>query len=198
MTTQLHQRKGRDYRKFRITPEALLVERKSIGSYDGYKLTWEEVDFDAVVRGRGFDTRKMITLISFILNVVLAFWVVWLLWEGIRGTWWFIIAAVLAAGAFVVPVLRLAKQERNLVLYGDTNVTFYYRSSDEEAVDAFIKCMKLARNKYLRERFLKLDELLPLEDQVKMVQQLYVNKMISREDLASVMEEVKMRRLFEE
>ncbi len=198
MPNQLYQTKGRDYRKFRITPEALLVEHKSIGRFDGYKLTWEEVDFDAVVRGRAFDVRKMILLGSVLLNTIFAFWVVWLLWEGIRDTWWFIIAAVLAAGAFVVPVLRLAKQERNLVLYGEANVTFYYRPTDEEAVDAFIKSMKAARNKYLRERFLQLDELLPLDDQVKMVQQLYLNKMISREDLASVMEEVKMRRLFEE
>ena len=57
--------------------------------------------------------------------------------------------------------------------------------------------MRVARDAYLRERFLKIDELLPLDDQVKLIQGLYLAKRISREDLAQVMEEVKMRRLFE-
>ena len=64
-------------------------------------------------------------------------------------------------------------------------------------MNAFIAQMRVARDEYLRERFLKIDELLPLDDQVKMIQGLYLAKRISREDLAEVMEEVKMRRLFE-
>jgi len=197
MPQSLHQQKGRDYRKFRITPDALLVERKTVGGFDGYKLSWEEVDFDAVVRGRAFDARRVFLLAAVMLNFVLVFWVVWLLWEGIRGTWWFIVPAVLTGLAFIYPIIRLFKQERNKVLLGDANVAFYFRPEDEAEVDAFIKHMKVARDAYLRERFLEIDDLLPVDDQVKMVQGLYLNKMISREDLADVMEQVKIKRLFE-
>lgn len=197
MSTTLHQQKGRDYRKFRITPEALRVEAKSIGQYDAYKLDWEEIGFDAVVRGRGFDIRQTFLLVSVLLNTVFLFWIVWLLWEGIRGTAWFWVPAVLVALAFVYPIYLLAKKTRVKILYGDNNVTFWYRTEDESAVNAFIKQMKSARDNYLRERFLRIDDLLPLDDQVKVVQTLYLNKMISREDLAEVMDEVKTRRLFE-
>ena len=197
MSTKLHQQKGRDYRKFRITRDALLVERKSIGRFDGYKLDWEDIAFDSVVQGRGFDLRQTFLLGSILLNVVFAFWVVWLLWAGIRGTWWFYVPAVLAGFCFVYPIILLAREERHKILYGDSNVTFYYRPEDEESVDAFIARMRVARDAYLRERFLKIDELLPLDDQVKLIQGLYLAKRISREDLAQVMEEVKMRRLFE-
>ena len=197
MSTKLHQQKGRDYRKFRITRDALLVERKSIGRFDGYKLDWEDIAFDSVVQGRGFDLRQTFLLGSILLNVVFAFWVVWLLWAGIRGTWWFYVPAVLAGLCFVYPFIQLAREERLKILYGDSNVTFYYRPEDEERVDTFIEQMKLARDSYLRERFLKIDDLLPLDDQVKLIQNLYLAKRISREDLAQVMEEVKMRRLFE-
>lgn len=197
MPAKLHQQKGRDYRKFRITPDALLVERKSLGRFDGYKLDWEEIHFDAVVQGRGFDVRQTFLLGTILLNFIFAFWIVWLLWAGIRGTWWFYVPAVMTGLAFIYPVYRLAKQERLKILYGDSNVTFYYRPEDEESVNDFIKSMRVARDNYLRERFLQIDELLPLDDQVKLVQGLYLEKRISREDLAQVMEEVKMRRLFE-
>lgn len=197
MPAKLHQQKGRDHRKFRITPNALLVERKSLGRFDGYKLDWEEIDFDAVVQGRGFDVRQTFLLGAVLLNVVFAFWIAWLLWPGIRGTWWFYVPAVLAGLAFIYPLYRLAKQERLKILYGDSNVTFYYRPEDEQGVDEFIASMRVARDRYLRDRFLQIDELLPLDDQVKLVQGLYLEKRISREDLAQVMEEVKMRRLFE-
>jgi|AntRauTorckE5430_2_1112549.scaffolds.fasta_scaffold00212_6 hypothetical protein len=198
MPATLHQQKGRDYRKFRIQPEALLVEAKSIGRYDAYRLDWEEVDFDAVVRGRGFDIRQTFLLATIFLNVLFAFWIVWLLWVGIRGTWWFYVPATLALLAFVYPAYLLTVKERVKMLYGDANVTFWYRPEDEESVDAFIKSMEVARNRYLRDRFLQIDDLLPLDDQIRMVQGLYINKMISREDLAQVMEEVKTRRLFED
>jgi|GEM_PF-2368077 len=197
MSAKLHQQKGRDYRKFRLTPNALLVERKTLGRFDGYKLDWEEIDFDAVVQGRSFDVRQTFLLASIMLNTVFAFWIVWLIWAGIRGTCWFYVPAVLAALAFVYPVYRLTGQERLKILYGDSNVTFYYRPEDEKSVDDFIACMRVARDRYLRDRFLKIDELLPLDDQVKLVQALYLEKRISREDLAEVMEEVRMRRLFE-
>jgi len=53
-----------------------------------------------------------------------------------------------------------------------------------------------APNRCLPERFLQIDKLLPLNGQVKLMQRLYLEKRINREDLAQVMEEVKMRRLF--
>jgi hypothetical protein len=108
------------------------------------------------------------------------------------------VPATLALLAFVYPAYLLTVKERVKMLYGDANVTFWYRPEDEESVDAFIKSMEVARNRYLRDRFLQIDDLLPLDDQIRMVQGLYINKMISREDLAQVMEEVKTRRLFED
>lgn len=197
MAITLHQQKGRDYRKFSITPEALRIERKTIGSYNAYQLDWEAIGFDAVVRGDSFDPRRTFLLIAIFFNVVLSLWVVWLLWAGIRGTAWFWVPAVLILSVFVYPVYLLSKQEFIKVLYGDNNVTFYYRPEDRTAVDAFIANMKVMHAAYLRERFLQLDDLLPLDDQVKLVQQLYLDKLISRNDLVEVMAEVKMRRLLE-
>ena len=110
MSATLHQEKGRDYRKFRITRDALLVERKSLGRFDGYKLDWEDIAFDSVVQGRGFDVRQTFLLVSVLLNFVFVFWVVWLLWAGIRGTWWFYVPAVLTGLCFVYPFYLLAKE----------------------------------------------------------------------------------------
>ncbi|MEL7160756.1 MAG: hypothetical protein AAFN92_08360 [Bacteroidota bacterium] len=198
MPDRLHQYKGRDFRKFRIVEDGLLVEYKTLGRYDGYRLSWEEIDFDATVQGRSFDTRRLLRMGSVLLNVGLALWIVWLLWTGIRGTWWFYGACGVATLCFVPWLIDIAKVQRYKKLLGEVTVAFYYRPADEEEVDAFIQALRRAKGRYLRERFLELDELLPLDEQVAVVQDLYLKKMISREDLAGVMEQVRMRRLFED
>jgi len=197
MPTTLEQYQGRDFRKFRIAEDGLLVEYKTLGRYDGYRLSWEEIDFDAIVQGRSFDRRSLLRLGSVLLNVVLVLWLVWLFWEGIRG-WWFAGVCTVAGLCFVKPLIEVGRVNRYKKLLGEQTISFLYRPADEDAVEAFIKSLKKAKGRYLRERFLKLDELLPLDEQVAMVQQLYLKKMISRDDLAGVMEEVRMRRLFEE
>ena len=198
MKPDLHQQNGRDYRKFRIGADALYVERRQLGGYNSYKLDWDEIGFDAVVSGHGFDVRRTFLVGSLLLNYALAVLVVGLVWDWLLGAWWFWALAVAGLLPFVYPLYRLTRTSLTKTLYGDNNVVFFYREQDAAAVDAFIERMRVAHRRYLQRRFLQLDDLLPLDDQVKMVQSLYLSKLISREDLADVMAEVKTRRLFED
>ncbi len=178
---RLHQSRGNDFRTYETAGDGLVAEYQLEGSYRSYRIPYESIDFDEIVTGSGPTRSQLLTLASVVANLLLALAIGLLLAEFAAWAVW---EAVVFAGLCVLPLLywarKVLRQRKTKILEGSEDLEFYYDADERDAVDDFVGELKKAKTGYLHRKYLKIDRLLPLEEQKASVDWLYQNQQIER------------------
>ena len=194
----LHQKKGNDFRKYDILADGLQVETSIEGEYQTYKMRFEEIGFEDVVYSRKPSPITILLFISLLLNAVglLVLLVRWLSKLGLEGG---LISGITAALTVIILGLfnRLFQQQTEKVIEGTRSITFFYGNKEVQEVNDFITELKVKQKAYIRKKYMRIDHLLPVDQQEDTFYWLYEGDFISRTELEILMEELDNRRIME-
>lgn len=196
MIRELHQKEGKNYRKFAINEENLEVEFLYEGNYTKYQIDFEEIDFKEVISSRSASKIEIALLFSFLLNILLLLFILITNIESIS----FSRNAIgsIAMGVFVVVGIwgaKLLKKENIKTLMGTQNISFIYKENDKKKVDDFINALKAAKKDNFRKRYVKIDEHIPTETQKANLLWLYQGEQIDKKEYEALLEELEKIRI---
>lgn len=194
----LHQKKGNDFRKYDILNDGLQVETNIEGEYQAYKMRFEEIGFEDVVYSQKPSPVRVLLFISLLLNaigvtILIVNWLNKLKLDGGLISGFTAAFTVILLGLFN----RLFQKRTEKVIEGTRSITFFYTQKEVEAVNAFINTLKANQKAYIRKKYMRIDHLLPLDQQEDTFYWLYEGDFISRTELEILMEELDNRRIME-
>lgn len=191
---QLYQKRGRDFRKFELQAEELSIEMKTAGQYQAYKAKYEEIEFNEIISGTRPSTFETALFISVIINLICLTIIFGKnLSSETIGTIFMGFLSGLSLWAY-----NSFQFKNEKILKGAQNIFFYYTKKDVDAVDAFIEEIKKRQKLYIREKYMKIDDLLPLDNLENIFQWLYNRKFIERNELEVLIEELNNKKLIRE
>jgi hypothetical protein len=192
MTKNIHQTYRNNFKKYEVTKDGLALELKNGNDYIAYKVDYEDVGFDEIVR-RIEPTRgeylffASVAANALLLSALALLQLPWL-WVGI-------VLAVLSVGAMLYWSRSLFRLRKTKILEGSQNIAFFYFPAQQEEVDAFIKVLKEYRRRHLRRKYMRYDDMDDDDMQKSTYMWLYREKLISREELQILNEELNSGRI---
>lgn len=182
---ELKQRKGFDSREFRFTDSKLYYVQGRLGESNEVDIPFENIDGERGI----FRTSKTSWLV---VSAVLALLAVALGLSGVAGTSGWAIALVPAVGALACGVLYgYSRKEFWKLKLKDDYLYLYKNIPSRQETEAFLKSLLEARNAYLRENYLQIDENLDYEQQFYNLRWLRSIDAISKAEFEAKYEELK-------
>jgi len=192
MGKTIHQTYRGNFKKYEITEKGLSLESKNSNDYIAYNVEYDDLGFDEIVRKFVPSRFEYGIFFSAIFNLILLGVV---LYPYITLKWLQFTLLVLAIGIVGAWAMRLFKFRKIKILEGEQNISFFYFEHHQEEVDLFIEQLKQYRRKYLRGKYMKYDELDDEEVQKSVYMWLYREKIITREELKELTDEINNGRI---
>jgi len=193
MNKLIRQNFRNNFRKYEITEKGLAIEVKEANDYISYLMEYEDIGFDEVVRKLVPNRLEYTVFFSAILNAILIGVLIVKLTNLLL--WIQIILAASAIGGFFYWGRKLLKLRKIKVLEGHQDIIFYYFNQHRAEVDTFITNLKAYRRNYLRGKYMKYDDLDDEDIQKNTYMWLYREKVISRDELRDLNDEINNGRI---
>lgn len=183
---ELKQRKGFDKRAFRFTDTKLFYEQGRLGEYNEIDITFENID------GQRTSFRTSNTLLLLISAALLVVTLATVLSAANRGGagWEYCFIPASAAAAFLLFYRNSRKEFWKLKLKEDY-LYLYKNIPSRDETEVFLKSLLEARNAYLRENYLQIDENLDYEQQFYNLRWLRSIEAIDKAEFEAKYEELK-------
>ncbi len=191
---QIFQKKGKETRKYTISDIGLETEITNNGQFQASTVQFEEIEFNEMLVRRSPNPAEVGLFISVFVNLLL---IVFLLYQNIS----FIDDKILSGmtmgviGGLSVWSFQLFKKEKEKILKGPQNLFFFYGKNEKDEVDWFIKELKSVQREYVREKYMRIDDLLPHETQEQTFYWMYKRRFISRSELEILFDELGNRKI---
>lgn len=192
MNRSIHQTYRNNFKTYKITKKGLSLEVKTANDYISYLVDYEDIAFDEVVRRLEPTRQEYLLLGSAALNALL---LSGLAFTYIGWLWLNVVLTILMVGLLLLWTKSLLRLRKVKVLYGPQNIEFFYFPKQQEAVNSFIKLLKESRKKYLRGKYMHFDELDDEGVQKNTYMWLYREKIISRDELKDLNDEINNGRI---
>lgn len=191
---QIFQKKGKEIRKYEISENGLETEITTKGQFQAFTILFEDIEFNEMVVSKKPNPAEVALFISVFVNLML---IVFLLYQNIS----FIDEAVLSGmsmgviGGLSVWSIQLFKKEKEKILKGSQNLFFFYNKKEKDEVDWFIKELKSVQRDHIRKKYMRIDDLIPSENQEQTFYWMYNRKFITRSELEILFEELDNRKI---
>lgn len=183
---ELKQRKGFDKRAFRFTDAKLFYEQGRLGEYNEVDIPFENIDGQRAT----YRTSKLLWLLLSAAALLVAVATAWgAITRGGAG-WAYTLIPLSLGGVFFGSYLNSRKEFWKLKLKEDY-LYLYKNIPSREATEAFLKGLLEARNAYLRENYLQIDENLDYEQQFYNLRWLRSIEAIDKAEFEAKYEELK-------
>jgi hypothetical protein len=192
---ELVQKKGRDFRKYAFGENGLNAETLVLGSYQSTNIKYEDIGFNETITKKSPSIYKILLVISLFINLFLIFSIIAMSIRDISP-----IPAILIFSGIILVVLStfLAKSlwSSNIEkqINGPVKIEFYYEKSERQKVDAFIASLNKKQRDYIRKKYMRIDQLIPAEQQSKVFLWLFKSNFITRSELEVLLEETEKLR----
>ncbi|MEM1325102.1 MAG: hypothetical protein AAGI23_04060 [Bacteroidota bacterium] len=192
MTKSIHQTYRNNFKKYKVTKDGLALELKNGNDYIAYTVDYEDLGFDEIVRGIEPTRYEYLLLASATINAILVIALGVVLASKI---WLSIVVGTIFLGGLLYWAKMLLRLCKTKILEGSQNIAFFYFPEQQTAVDEFIKVLKESRRKYLRRKYMKYDDMDDDDIQQSTYLWLYREKLISRDELQLLNEEINNGRI---
>ena len=183
---ELKQRKGFDKRAFRFTDAKLFYEQGRLGEYNEIDIPFENIDGQRAT----YRTSKILWLLLAAALLPAAVVTAWgTAQQGSLG-WAYALIPLALSAAFFGLYGNSRKEFWKLKLKEDY-LYLYKNIPSREATEAFLKSLLEARNVYLRENYLQIDENLDYEQQFYNLRWLRSIEAIDKTEFEAKYEELK-------
>ena len=190
----LSQKIRNNKRIFTIQEDGVLVDINNLGNIQKYKVNYDEIRKDEYVHIQSAHALVWLFIISGLFNVILftALLTETFGWLNSYGQW------VLFGGLFIFSLVVVAFKEhfqRVDLKSLDANkaLSFVYTKKQRKAVDDFILQIKKAQEQYFKDKYFKIDPVIPIDIQKTRLLWLYDNQYINESEYRVVMEELEQR-----
>ncbi len=183
---ELKQRKGFDKRAFRFTDAKLFYEQGRLGEYNEVDIPFENIDGQRAT----YRTSKILFLFLSAALLLVAVATAWGAAERGGSGWAYTLIPLVFASAFLGMYWNSRKEFWKLKLKEDY-LYLYKNIPSHEATEAFLKSLMEARNAYLRENYLQIDENLDYEQQFYNLRWLRSIEAIDKAEFEAKYEELK-------
>lgn len=196
MMEEFIQRRGFDYRNFKIDSLGLMVESNIRGIFQSFTVKYEDIEFEETITtgtSSFFEKALFFSLLAnlILLGIIASIWV-----KPFEGSIYaLIIPAVVFLSIIGVWAYLIFRKKTEKSLNGKVKIIFFYEQRDRYKVDGFIQILKKKHRYYLRQRYMKIDDFIPVDQQEKLISWLFKRKIITRSELEIMMEELENLRV---
>lgn len=183
---ELKQRKGFDKRAFRFTDAKLFYEQGRLGEYNEVDIPFENIEGQRAT----YRTSKILWLLLASTLLLVAVATAWGTAQQGGSLWALTLIPLGIAAAFFGLYGNSRKEFWKLKLKEDY-LYLYKNIPSREATEAFLKSLLEARNAYLRENYLQIDENLDYEQQFYNLRWLRSIEAIDKAEFEAKYEELK-------
>jgi len=184
---ELKQHKGFDKREFRFTDSKLYYAQCRLGECNEIDIPFENIDGERV----SYHTSRTLFLGVSVTLLLLAIAAL-IIWAGRGGNGWvFALIPALGSAAFLWLYRTSRKDFWKIKLKTEDYLYLYKNIPAPEQTQAFLKSLLEARNAYLRENYLRIDENLDYEQQFYNLRWLRSIDAIDKDEFETKYEELK-------
>ncbi|QGY44927.1 hypothetical protein GM418_14995 [Maribellus comscasis] len=191
---QIFQKRGREIRKYTISETGLDTEISSNGQSQSFSIPFEEIEFNETLITKKSGSKEIAFFISVAINLLLIGFLLYQNTSFIDGAAFSGMIIGVVAGLSVWAV-QFFKKEKEKIIKGQQNLVFFYNKKEKDEVDWFLKELKSVQRNYIRKKYMKIDDLIPYENQEQTFYWMYSKKFISRSELEILFEELENRKI---
>jgi hypothetical protein len=193
---QLIQKRGGDFRRYHFGYDGLKISTYTMETYQTYTYKYEDIEFTEIVTIQKPAIHRIILFFSVLLNFLLLLFLAAPYIVALSGSkyvlWIPVIAATVAMSMWAFLIFR-KKFEK--MLTGPINVVFYYDRNDRRIVDEFVESLKNKQRDFLRKKYMRIDQYIPVDQQQQRFSWMYDRDFITRSELEILMEETDILRM---
>jgi hypothetical protein len=193
---QLIQKRGGDFRRYHFGYDGLKISTYTMETYQTYTYKYEDIEFTEIVTIQKPAIHRIILFFSVLLNFLLLLFLAAPYIVALSGSkyvlWIPVIAATVAMSMWAFLLFR-KKFEK--MLTGPINVVFYYDRNDRRIVDEFVESLKYKQRDFLRKKYMRIDQYIPVDQQQQRFSWMYDRDFITRSELEILMEETDILRM---
>jgi hypothetical protein len=193
---QLIQKRGGDFRRYHFGYDGLKISTYTMETYQTYTYKYEDIEFTEIVTIQKPAIHRIILFFSVLLNFLLLLFLAAPYIVALSGSkyvlWIPVIAATVAMSMWAFLIFR-KKFEK--MLTGPINVVFYYDRNDRRIVDEFVESLKYKQRDFLRKKYMRIDQYIPVDQQQQRFSWMYDRDFITRSELEILMEETDILRM---
>lgn len=187
---KLRQKKNQETRSYEIIEGGVKVEFKKAANFQSYVVKFENIGFEEVIVKHKPEALSAGLYVSVLINMVLVIAIIIQFFkeELLRSPMFPTILTSGVLGGMSVWAVSLFKTQYDKYLKGAESLVFFYGDKEKKEVDDFISVLKEGQRKYIRNKYMIIDDLLPVENQKEIFLWLYQMKFISRDELEMLLE----------
>jgi hypothetical protein len=193
---QLIQKRGGDFRRYHFGYDGLKISTYIQETYQTYTYKYEDIEFAEIVTIQKPAMHSIILFFSVLLNFLLLLFIAAPYIVSLTGSKYVLWIPVIAA---TVPMTLwgffLFRKRFEKMLTGPINVAFYYGRNDRLIVDEFVASLKYKQKDFLRKKYMRIDQYIPVDQQQQRFSWMYERDFISRGELEILMEETEILRM---
>ncbi len=192
----LKQKMGNDRRSFTIETDGVYVDSTDLENTQKYKVNYVEIRKDEYIYRKTAHSLFSWLCASFLLNAIFLTALLTESFSLLADYGHYVFFASLLPLIILVSVYREHFQKVELKsLDADKALTFIYTKKYGESVDAFIAEIKKAQQRYFKDKYFKIDPIIPPDIQESRLLWCYDNGYINESEYRVIMEELEHRLL---
>ncbi len=193
---QLIQNRGSDFRRYHFGYDGLKISTYIKETYQTYTYKYEDIEFAEIVTIQKPAIHSIILFFSVLLNLSLLLFIAAPYILSLSGIKHVICIPVIAAtAAMSVWGYFLFRKRLEKMLTGPINIVFFYDRNDRRIVDEFLESLKYKQKDFLRKKYMRIDQYIPVDQQQQRFSWMYERDFISRGELEILMEETDILRM---
>lgn len=191
---ELVQKKGREFRKYAFGENGLNAETLVLGTYQSNNIKYEDIGFNETITKKSPSFYKILLVVSLFINLILIISILALIVGQISAKPILIFSGIILVvlSTFLAKSLWSSNIEKQI--NGPVKIEFYYEKSERQKVDAFIASLNKKQRDYIRKKYMRIDQLIPAEQQSKVFLWLFKSNFITRSELEVLLEETEKLR----
>lgn len=195
MIKKIEQKLRGEQQVFMIVEDGVLVHRNYRNNKESYKVNFENINSNQYISIKSADTLTYLFVFSALLNIILLNVIIqemsdipeaygmWI-FMGLIGV--FVIILVLLREHFIKVDIKSLEADKPLI--------FFYTKKTKDEVDLYIKTILKSQKQYFRNKYFKVDPVLPFHTQKERVLWLYDKEFITENEYIIVLEELEAKR----
>lgn len=192
---ELVQKKGREFRKYAFGDNGLKAETLVLGSYQSSIIKYEDIGFNESITKNSPSIYKILLVISLFINLILVLSILAISLREISPQPVILIFSgiiLVVLSTFLAKALMSSSIEKQIT--GPAKIDFNFDKRERQKVDAFIASLKIKQRDYMRKKYMRIDQLIPAEQQSRVFLWLFKGNFITRSELEVLLEETEKLR----
>jgi hypothetical protein len=192
---ELVQKKGKEFRKYAFGKYGLNAETLVLDCHQSKFIKYEDIGFNETITKKSPSIYKILLVVSLFFNLILIFLILALVVGEIYSKPAILIFSgiiFVVLSIFLIKSLLTSSVEKQIT--GPAKIEFNYEKRDREKVDTFIANLNKQQRDYMRKKYMRIDQLIPAEQQSKVFLWLFNRNFITYSELEVLLEETEKLR----